>query len=183
MTNKNTNSFLYRLMDVFFVFALMTIGGAVAYGFSRHTEEQVPAVKTDATQRITSRIPHIIDGDSLLFGQRRVRLIGIDAPELAQRCKQSGHAWQCGQAARDYLENLIAGRPVTCTILGRDRYARDLATCQLQDINVNRSLVAAGWAVAYGGFTNDEAYARKARRGIWAGTFEAPSAWRKKNKS
>ena len=43
---------------------------------------------------------------------------------------------------------------------------------------LNAALVEAGWAVAYGGFDAQEAAARKAGRGAWAGTFERPDRWR-----
>jgi len=44
-------------------------------------------------------------------------------------------------------------------------------------------LVRQGWAVAFGNsplYASAEAEARKAKRGIWAGTFERPSQWRER---
>jgi endonuclease YncB( thermonuclease family) len=38
--------------------------------------------------------------------------------------------------------------------------------------------VQAGWAVAFGDFETDEAMARAAKVGIWAGTFKEPQDWR-----
>ena len=39
----------------------------------------------------------VTDGDTLRIGATRIRLTGIDAPELAQTCTgQSGKEWPCG---------------------------------------------------------------------------------------
>ncbi len=44
------------------------------------------------------------DGDSLTIGVTRIRLFGIDAPELNQVCQRGGRAWSCGQAAAEREE-------------------------------------------------------------------------------
>ena len=41
------------------------------------------------------------DGDSLTIGATRIRLFGIDAPELNQTCQRGDRAWSCGQAAAE----------------------------------------------------------------------------------
>src|SRR5690606_39154980 len=70
------------------------------------------------------------DGDSLRLGGERVRLLGIDAPELDQTCGRAGGGiWACGEAARRRLAELVAGVAVSCRPAGRDRYRRVLATC------------------------------------------------------
>ena len=38
---------------------------------------------------------HAADGDSLTLGAERLRLEGIDAPELNQSCEREGKAWAC----------------------------------------------------------------------------------------
>ena len=47
--------------------------------------------------------PYVIDGDSLRIGEARIRLIGLDAVELAQSCERDGQEWACGRDARDFL--------------------------------------------------------------------------------
>ncbi|MGG2475553.1 thermonuclease family protein, partial [Rhizobium sp. BR5] len=42
----------------------------------------------------------VIDGDTLSKGSERFRLLGIDAPELAQTCLRGGESWPCGAEAR-----------------------------------------------------------------------------------
>ena len=41
-----------------------------------------------------------VDGDTLDLSGERVRLIGIDAPELDQSCQRDGQGWACGDWAR-----------------------------------------------------------------------------------
>src|SRR5262245_32000118 len=64
-----------------------------------------------------------IDGDSLRSGTEEVRIMGIDAPELNQTCRdERGRGWACGREARKQLSALIARGEVRCTPNGRDRY-------------------------------------------------------------
>ena len=121
----------------------------------------------------------INDGDSLTLGATRIRLRGIDAPEYTQTCTRDGGYYACGRMARQALVALIGGRPVICEGWQKDRYGRLLGECKAGGVDLNRTLVEAGWAVAYGGFQSEEAAARAARRGIWAGSFVEPQEWRR----
>lgn len=125
----------------------------------------------------------VVDGDTLDMGGRRIRLFGIDAPESAQTCERDGLAYACGQAAKHFLEQLIAGQPVACRAHDHDRYGREVATCTVGAQDINAAMVRAGWAVAYRQYSTAyvplEEEARSRRAGIWAGRFEPPSAWRR----
>lgn len=124
-------------------------------------------------------VPILIDGDSLRLGGERIRLKGIDAPEYAQTCTRAGMIYPCGHFARQALASMIAGREVACKGWERDRYGRVIAICRIDETNLNRQMVEEGWAVAYGKYRDSERKARKGKRGIWAGTFEAPRKWRR----
>src|SRR5437762_5667666 len=53
----------------------------------------------------------VVDGDTLVLGERHIRLEGIDAPETDQVCLDTvGRRWTCGITARDYLAAYIAGQ-------------------------------------------------------------------------
>jgi len=90
-----------------------------------------------------------IDGDSLIVDRTEVRLHGIDAPEANQSCTREGQVWHCGKAAADQLSKLIAGQAVSCASLGQDRFGRTLGQCRAGDIDLNRTMVATGYALAY----------------------------------
>ena len=120
----------------------------------------------------------VADGDSLTILDERIRIRGIDAPELAQECTRDGHVYACGMEARSALVALISGEAVTCTGRERDRYGRLLARCEADGRDLGRMMVEAGWAVAYGDYEVAEAAARSTGRGVWAGSFQAPRDWR-----
>ena len=123
-------------------------------------------------------VADVHDGDTLRCTDgRRVRLLGIDTPELAQR------PW--GQRARAALERL-APRRSTVTLefdrRPRDRYGRLLAYLIAADGTViNERMIAEGFALVYddrdnraraAGFRRAERAARAANAGLWgAGGF------------
>lgn len=119
------------------------------------------------------------DGDTITLGTERIRLRGIDAPEYNQLCRKDGADYPCGKLSRQALVKLIGGRAVSCSGWQRDRYDRLLGDCKVGDIDLNAEQVRAGWAVAFGDYDMEEAAARVARAGIWAGSFEEPRDWRR----
>lgn len=129
------------------------------------------------SQRVEGSVT-INDGDTITQGGTRIRLLGIDAFEIGQQCRVGGAPVDCGRQAHAVLVRLIDGNDVICSGSGRDRYGRLLAICYAGGRDLNREMVASGWAVAYGDYENEEARARQARRGAWAGEFDQPQAWR-----
>ncbi|OQP88345.1 hypothetical protein BTR14_02600 [Rhizobium rhizosphaerae] len=132
--------------------------------------------------RSVSGRAQVVDGDTLVLSGRRlrIRLVGIDAPERAQTCiLPENPAWDCGEAARHRLEQLIDGRAVTCEGEGQDRYGRLLAHCRAGETALNAAMVEAGFAVASGDFRAEEARARLEHRGLWASRFTRPQIWRR----
>lgn len=129
-------------------------------------------------ERLASGAAVVHDGDTLTIGGERMRLSGLDAPELMQECARGGARYACGREARNALARLVASTDLTCSGRGFDRYERLLVTCSAGGRNVNRALVEAGWAIATDDYHAAERAARGAERGIWAGTFEDPRDWR-----
>jgi len=124
----------------------------------------VLVVQLDARQtRVQEGTAFVVDGDTLAVAGQRVRLRGIDAPESRQTCRKAGAEYACGRQARQALVQAIAGRRVSCSGSSLDRYGRLLGDCRAGDADLNRAQVAAGWAVAYGGFESEERAARAAR--------------------
>jgi endonuclease YncB( thermonuclease family) len=131
-------------------------------------------------------LARVVDGDSIEIDGRRIRLWGIDAPELHQRCQDAGGGeYACGDKARAALASIVGDRRVACERQGDDRYGRMLARCHVEGGgDLATQLVAAGWALAYAGQAGDglralERQAVAARRGLWAGRFERPADWRR----
>jgi endonuclease YncB( thermonuclease family) len=126
--------------------------------------------------------PFVIDGDTLDFRNpaARVRIVGIDAPELDQMCKDAaGGDWPCGQNALAALRGLVADG-VRCSGNQLDRYGRILVACTTARGDVGAAMVLAGMAVASGRYLDEERQARESRVGLWIGAFEHPRAFRQR---
>lgn len=80
---------------------------------------------------------HVVDGDTFRYGTERVRLRGIDTPEL----NEPG-----GQAARLRLEELLRSGPVRIVPRGRDVYDRTVADVYVDGHNVTEMLRREGYA-------------------------------------
>ena len=139
-----------------------------------------------AAQGTPCVVERIADGDTLTCRDgRRVRLIGIDAPELAQG--------QSGSQARAALSRLAppgASVRLERDVALRDRYGRELAHVWSGSRLVNEALVLEGWAMLYTVPPNvkyaerleqAQKKARAAGAGLWgSGGFAcAPSAYRR----
>jgi endonuclease YncB( thermonuclease family) len=121
----------------------------------------------------------ISDGDSFELGGERIRLDGIDAPELHQSCGAPDKLWPCGERARAALEAIMAEGKVSCRPVDEDRYERAVSVCEAGGRDVAARLVEQGWAVATGlTYAGEQRAARAAGRGIWAGPFDMPADWR-----
>ncbi|MEM8877484.1 MAG: thermonuclease family protein [Pseudomonadota bacterium] len=123
----------------------------------------------------------VADGDTIEVSGERIRLVGIDAPEFNQQCQADGRAWPCGREATRFLRRMISGREVICRPEGTDRFQRVLAECYLGDLSINRTLVAEGWALSFGEFRSEERQAEQDQKGLWRGTFQRPSGYRRDN--
>jgi len=125
----------------------------------------------------------VTDADTILIGSERIRLQGVDAPETDQICLDSrGAVWNCGIDARDRLIQHIGSRETSCVTNGKDVFGRWLATCSTSEEDLSAWLVREGLGVAFIRYSNayvaEEATARSAQKGMWAGAFIAPWDWR-----
>lgn len=140
-----------------------------------------PATARAAT--FGSDVVDVPDGESLTLAVgSTIKLYGIDAPELGQRCwRASGEPYDCGAQAREELRRLTQGQRVECTPVATIEGVRH-AECSIGTINVGRTMVASGFAVTSAATTPEtkraELIARQKASGIWSGCFQAPSEYR-----
>jgi endonuclease YncB( thermonuclease family) len=107
-----------------------------------------------------------ITGDILWIHGYRIRLWGIDAPDLDTIE---------GLYARGQLAAFISWETVTCEVLDRDGYDRLIARCSTEYGDLAESLVYLGWArvtletgdAYYDAYKLSETGARKACIGAW----------------
>lgn len=98
----------------------------------------------------------VVDGDTIWIGETKIRLHGIDAPEMKQTCRTSkGKEQLCGELAKQALQRLVQGQDVTCKGDKRDRYKRLIAVCYVGPLNINEQMVTDGWALAYRKYSKD----------------------------
>lgn len=114
-----------------------------------------------ASDPFSGHVSKWIDGDTFWVGETKVRLCGIDTPEL----DEPGYA-----AANAYLKRLIGQHVVTCRTVGggtpcdgrskRRSYWRIVAQCFVGGVDVANEMVRSGhardWPKFWGGY-----YARK----------------------
>jgi endonuclease YncB( thermonuclease family) len=115
----------------------------------------------------------VVDGETLLLHRTVVRLLGITAPPRGRRCGGANTATHtdCGGASAAALAELVRGRNVSCLLNGRDPEGLAQGICEAAGTQLNRALVASGWARASdisSDFWTDEAQARRANRGLWS---------------
>ncbi len=91
-------------------------------------------------------VPKILDGDTVEIGDKRIRIFGIDAPEMEQLCLDAAaQRSTCGLSARNALSSFGARRSWSCTSVDVDQYGRHVARCQVEGQDVGRWMVAQGW--------------------------------------
>jgi micrococcal nuclease len=144
------------------------------------------APRPDPAPPVSCVVERVGDGDTITCRDgRKVRLIGIDAPELGQG--------EPGRRAHEALRGLLPrGTTVRLEpdVTPRDRYRRVLAYVWAGSGMVNERLVREGWAMLYtvppnvkyaGRLERAQQEARAARAGLWStGGFECPPrAWRR----
>lgn len=127
-----------------------------------------------------AKVIKISDGDTIAIlqgkQQIKVRLFGIDAPELKQ---------PYGKKSKQFLTNLIAGEVVEVKENGKDRYKRTIGIVYLGNTDMNAQMVENGYAWVYRKFskkyTPQESKAKKQGLGLWRDKEPIPPwEWRKR---
>ena len=124
----------------------------------------------------------IIDGDTIILNEKKVRFLGIDAPEIKQTCIQNDQKVECGVFAKMLLVKKIGNDIPKCISEGKDVYKRTLAECFINGESLSKFLVRSGYAFAYRKyskkFIKDEEFAKNNKIGMWSMTFQYPWIFR-----
>ncbi|EHQ99764.1 nuclease [Bradyrhizobium sp. WSM471] len=129
-------------------------------GQSRDAEIILQQASPDVREPV--EVVRTIDGDTFLARVRqrngrdlvvRVRLRGIDAPEMKASCQQE---LDKAEAAARALRDLLGQGGVVITNLGSDKYGRVLAdVATKRTASVSAALLAGGYARSYNGGHRD----------------------------
>lgn len=110
---------------------------------------EVGIANSEAEARVfTCSSPHIVDGDTIRCGDRRVRLTGIDAPELPGHCRP-GRDCTPGDpyASTENLRRIVGSGPLECKQTDIDHYGRTVARCKAGNIDLSCQQVKDGQAI------------------------------------
>lgn len=127
-----------------------------------------------SAELLTGTVASVHDGDTLTLQtgaeQKKIRLAGIDAPELKQTF---------GPESRDALRLSVLNQSVTVDTNKQDRYGRAVGKVLLNGEDVNLKQVSAGLAWVYTEYIKElsvedrqqyraaETAANDAHRGLW----------------
>lgn len=155
-----TNKFYYALIT-----ALTMFFCAVAYCFAQDGTYVATCVR-------------VIDGDTITVADEnqnlhRIRIVGMDAPELAQ---------PYGPAAKAALAELILRKEVHVLPAGVDKYDRELAELRYDtsfgQLDVAETMISNGQAFSWGGaHYKAQDYAAENRLGVWADLLYQERPW------
>lgn len=111
----------------------------------------------------TLAFERVIDGDTIVASNRKIRIWGINAPEK----DHPGYL-----AASWLIEGLIKEGSLSCKLVDIDRYKREVMHCLIDGLDIGGMMVKAGMAKDYatysGGYYKQEQDKAKAeKRGIW----------------
>lgn len=149
-------------------------------------------------------VGRVIDGDTIVVGEDKVRLIGIDAPEIGWVDPPAGRAGrgsvdrrgnECfAEEAKEKLKELVEGKEIKLEkdVSEKDKYDRLLRYVYLGEENINEILVREGFAKLatyppdmkyYGKIKEAQRVAKENRAGLWSYCMDSPAGVRGINSS
>lgn len=106
---------------------------------------------------LSGKVVSVHDGDTITVldedkHQHRIRLAGIDAPELGQAF---------GRASREHLAGLVAGKQVSVEWQKHDKYRRVLGKVLVDGVDANLEQLRAGMAWHYRKYESEQSPAER----------------------
>lgn len=145
----------------------------------------LPAFAKEPVRTFEGTVVKISDGDTInvqdsMGTKVKVRLYGVDAPETDKSNKRTGRISKPGQPYGDEawkaLDAKVYRKRVKVDVMDIDRYKRAVSVVWLDGRNINKEMVAEGWAWAYRQYLDRpyaseyislEEQARSRRLGLW----------------
>lgn len=123
-----------------------------------------------STQTLTGKVISVADGDTLTIlddanQKTRVRLFGIDAPEMGQAY---------GTQSKKLLSTLAFGKVATVEVKDVDQYGRAVGIVHIDSTICNTQMLRLGLAWHYRRYSKSAEFqaledeARREKRGLWA---------------
>lgn len=158
--------------------------------FSTHNQVKLATDEAVVGKRVSGRVIAVQDGDTLTIQSQnqkfKVRLMGIDAPELDQ---------PYGRVSRDALAAAVLHRDIEVAGHKTDRYGRIIGQIWRNGDDLNLGQIEAGLAWHYTQYSREQTHedrqrygdaevrVRQARSGLWRDLEPmAPWMWRKAHK-
>lgn len=136
------------------------------------------SVSSHALPTLTGQVDQVYDGDTIRVGRTKIRLLGIDSPEI--RWEEKNKVEECfAQEAKKYLIHLILNQKIQLVFDKQadkvDAYNRALAYVRYHGVNINEHLVEKGYAFVFRRypfskkerFLKLEKLAKKKKIGVW----------------
>jgi endonuclease YncB( thermonuclease family) len=163
-----------RGLIVVLAICLVAATGVALATLPRHSSgsAQPAAVRAQELEAPAADVA-VVDGGTLLLRNQVVRLFGVEPPPRGTACDSvGGSGGDCGAAATNALAAMVRDVSVSCRVVGADTLGRPYAVCQASGTELNRAIVAAGWARtdsdAGAPLKQAEQTARAGHRGLWA---------------
>ena len=141
----------------------------------------------ERSRLVLTGVVKVIDGDTIEIGGQWVQLLGLDAPEMGDRCKHPNDTLaDCGRLAKialNYFIDILG--PFECSGIGFTDYRRVVAVCRSDKFgrSLGVSMLRSGrgrWMprLDVGGvLKGHEAYARRKGAGFWGCKAPTPRGW------
>jgi endonuclease YncB( thermonuclease family) len=162
-------------------YVALRLGPSVPALSALSTTATIPTLTTKPI--IEARGAQALSGDTLRIDGRTVRLVGVEAPHVGQRCARgSSKNWRCGEAAQAAVERLTRSKSVRCVVASTEPSGRNLATCTIDGRDIAADLLKDGHVFStsgyFGAYASLESDAKRSKAGVWAGDAERPADFR-----
>lgn len=147
--------------------------------------ESIREKQTSEYKYIFNGTPEIVDGDTIILNETRLRFRKFDTCEISQPALTTDGYIDCGKWATDRLRELVSTNEMTCFGDRKDRYERPIVECKTKTIpDLGIAMLERGYAFLYSRRKFLDAkivayHARQKKLGVWGFVaVDKPRIWR-----